>query len=150
MIALGLSSAMTAQIGDPTLEKYVSLGVGGILAGTIFYFYRQLVNQTADRAVQNLVDSREQTSLVLKVVQENSAVSAGLQTMVTSLHGALDLMIREQRDRYEMDLRNSSAKAATDAASIAAAASAALAVVERAKTDALAVVSTAATEARRK
>ena len=105
MIGLGTMFLLATEIGDPTVERYVSLGVGGILAATIFYFYRQLAAQALEREKQNADAHQAQTTVILGVVQDNTRAVAGLEATVASFHTTVDTMNREQRERYEQTLR---------------------------------------------
>lgn len=110
MLGLGSALLLASEIGDPNIERYVSLGVGGLLAATIFYFYRQLVTQTIARERENTENLRTQSAVILSVVQENTRVSAVLQETVASFHVTVDTMNRDQRERYEQTLRMEKAR----------------------------------------
>lgn len=58
---------------DETLKFFASLGVGGVLAGVIFYFYQQRV--TADmNARDRLLDTEiRRSDMLMTVVKENTA-----------------------------------------------------------------------------
>lgn len=132
------------------IEKWVSLGIGGVLALLMFYFYRQLAAQSIDREVANVKAARMQTDMMVGVVQENSKVTSALVTTVDNLHRSLGQMTDELRIRYEQSLRDSVASAVKHGDHVAEASRAALAVLESAKVSALAVVTAAADEAERK
>ena len=61
------------------LQLLAPLGIGGALAGVMFYWHRQ------DRA-QWLEAERGRTDLLIRVVQDNTAVVAKLVTLLEHQH----------------------------------------------------------------
>lgn len=78
---------------DTEFFKYLTtLGVGGILAGFMFHFYRQDVRGYTDLW-------RGQAEALVLVVKDNTAALTKLVTLVDALHQRLD------RDRWEDEAR---------------------------------------------
>lgn len=74
---------------DP-LQWFATLGVGGILAGVMFYFYRALTTQFTEYVKQQLEHQRDQTLIVVQVVKENTESNTRLVTMIDAMHRRLD------------------------------------------------------------
>jgi shikimate 5-dehydrogenase len=117
MFGLGAFSLFTSEIGDPQIEKYVQLGIGGVLSAVIFYFYRQQAATLAERERENaeLLAKRErenadaykiQAALLIATLQETSRVNTQLSTAVSELRTQLAELTKDQRDRYEQELRD--------------------------------------------
>lgn len=88
---------------DSEFVKFLmTLGVGGILAGMMFFFYR--------RDVQNITQLwKTQTEMLVTVVSENTksnlAVTQSneqIAAMLTTLHQRLDMLAYEQRDHNKV------------------------------------------------
>lgn len=58
---------------DDILKFFASLGVGGILAGVIFYFYHQRVTEWLKSADTRLEVEQRRSDALLLVVKENTA-----------------------------------------------------------------------------
>lgn len=58
---------------DETLKFFASLGVGGILAGVIFYFYHQRVTANETAAEKRLEVEQRRGDTLITVVKENTA-----------------------------------------------------------------------------
>lgn len=65
------------------MQWFATLGVGGVLAGMMFFFYRKDV-----RAITELW--KTQTELLVNVVQENTRSNVQLTSVVDALHRRLD------------------------------------------------------------
>ncbi len=55
------------------MKFFASLGVGGILAGVIFYFYHQRVTDWMKTADTRLEIEQRRSDVLLEVVKENTA-----------------------------------------------------------------------------
>lgn len=78
---------------EPEFLKYfATLGVGGVLAGFIFWFYRKDSNEHA-KAWQG------QSEMLVQVVRENTAAITSLQATTTSLQGAIGGLQKEMSER---------------------------------------------------
>lgn len=58
---------------DDIMKFFASLGVGGILAGVIFYFYHQRVSDWMKSADTRLEAEQRRSDALLLVVKENTA-----------------------------------------------------------------------------
>jgi hypothetical protein len=58
---------------DDIMKFFASLGVGGILAGVIFYFYHQRVTDWMKSADTRLEAEQRRSDALLLVVKENTA-----------------------------------------------------------------------------
>lgn len=65
------------------MQWFATLGVGGVLAGMMFFFYRKDV-----RAITELW--KTQTEMLVNVVQENTRSNVQLTSVVDALHRRLD------------------------------------------------------------
>lgn len=65
------------------VKWFATLGVGGILAGVMFMFYRKDVKQYTDLW-------KEQSGILMAVVKENTASNTKLITVIDALHRRLD------------------------------------------------------------
>jgi len=69
---------------DPEFVKWLAtLGVGGVLAGFMFHFYRKDVRQFTDLW-------RGQSEALMLIVKENTSSNTKLTTMIDALHRRLD------------------------------------------------------------
>lgn len=69
---------------DAEFVKWLStLGIGGILAGLMFLFYRKDVKQYTELW-------QSQASILMTVVKENTASNTKLITVIEALHRRLD------------------------------------------------------------
>lgn len=57
---------------DDILKFFASLGVGGVLAGVIFYFYHQRVTEWMKTADTRLQMEQRRSDVLLEVVKENT------------------------------------------------------------------------------
>lgn len=105
LMALSAGTVFAADIPDPSVERWVSLGVGGILAATIFWFYRRQVDESNRRERENAEAYKVQAALMIVTLQDNSRATTHLSAAVTELRGVVSDSSREQRERYEADLR---------------------------------------------
>lgn len=112
LTALSAGTVFAAEIAEPALMPWATLGVGGILAGTILYFYVQLA--AASRKREQEVALREaltadayrvQAALMITTLQANSAATTLLSAAVSELRTVVSDSSREQRERYEAELR---------------------------------------------
>ena len=65
------------------LKWLATLGVGGVLAGFIFHFYRKDVRAYTEQW-------RGQSELLVTVVKENTSSNTKLVTVIDALHRRLD------------------------------------------------------------
>lgn len=77
------------QAMDP-IQWFATLGVGGILAGVMFYFYKQLNERFTDYVKSQLEHQKTQTEQVINVVKENTESNTKLVTMIDAIHRRLD------------------------------------------------------------
>lgn len=76
---------------DPEFLKFlIQLGVGGAIAGIIFFFYRKDVRSYTDLWQQQTARSDAQVAAMIKVVAENSANTAVNTEVLKSLHKRID------------------------------------------------------------
>lgn len=81
---------MEQLVVDNDLFKWlVSLGVGGVLAGAMFMFYRKDMKQFTEQW-------KMQTELLLAVVRENTASNVRMEELLKALHRRLDNDARER------------------------------------------------------
>lgn len=85
---------MMLPMQEPTmpdvLQWFATLGVGGILAGMMFFFYRKDVRQHTEMW-------KTQTTLLVEVVRENTSSNTKLIGLFEALHTRLDDNHREAR-----------------------------------------------------
>lgn len=72
------------------LKFLVQLGVGGSIAGIIFFFYRKDVRSYTDLWQAQTARSDAQVAAMIKVVAENSANTAVNTEVLKSLHKRID------------------------------------------------------------
>lgn len=72
------------------MQWFATLGVNGILAGVMFFFYRQLTTQFTDFVKAQLEAQTTQTSTIVMVVKENTESNTKLVTMIDAMHRRLD------------------------------------------------------------
>lgn len=106
LLVLGSSLSLAQGIPDPIIERYVSLGVGGALAATIFYFYRQLADQSIKKAEENANAYRQQAEILIEVLNDHTKMTAELVASARASTAAIDVLIREQRAQYEDTLKD--------------------------------------------
>lgn len=71
-------------MSDPDFLRFMAtLGVGGVLAGFMFYFYRKDTREQTELW-------RTQTDLLVKLIQSNIEANTGLKAAVEALHKRLD------------------------------------------------------------
>ncbi len=76
---------------DPEFLKFlIQLGVGGAIAGIIFFFYRKDVRSYTDLWQAQTARSDAQTAAMIKVIAENSANTAVNTEVLKSLHKRID------------------------------------------------------------
>lgn len=114
LMALGTGTVLATEIGDPSIERYLSLGVGGALAATIFYFYKQLSVQYAKREKEIGEESKLQAALLIVTLQDSTKVNTVLSAAVTELRQTVNELNRDQRERYEQELRDAGGRRAYD------------------------------------
>lgn len=114
LMALGTGTVLATDIGEPSLERYVSLGVGGVLATTIFYFYKQLSAQFAKREKETAEEYKLQAALLIVTLQDSTKVNTVLSAAVTELRTTVNELNRDQRERYEQELRDAGGRRAYD------------------------------------
>lgn len=79
--------------GTPPMEPiqwFATLGVNGILAGVMFYFYKHLNERFTEYVKQQNEHQQRQTTLLVEVVRENTASNTKVVTMVDAMHRRLD------------------------------------------------------------
>lgn len=84
-----------------------SLGVGGAIAGLLFFFYRKDVRSYTDLWKEQAMINFEQTKQMMALVAQNSAVIASNTEVLKSLHRRIDHLDGTQFD-LEHDRRRSS------------------------------------------
>lgn len=114
LMALGAGTVLATEIGEPSIERYVSLGVGGVLATTIFYFYKQLAAQSAKREKETSDEYKLQAALMIVTLQDATKVNTVLSAAVTELRTTVNELNRDQRERYEQELRDAGGRRAYD------------------------------------
>lgn len=119
--ALGAGTVLATEIGDPAVMPWATLGVGGVMALTIFYFYRKQAEESAKREREVAEHAQEtaqaykvQAALLIVTLQENSKVTAQLSGVVADLRTVVSESSREQRERYEQDLRDAGGRRGYD------------------------------------
>lgn len=70
-------------VDNEFLKWFATLGVGGVLAAFMFWFYRQDVKQYTD-------EWRGMSDILTTVVKENTAAQTKLTTVIEALHRRLD------------------------------------------------------------
>lgn len=73
------------------LQELAPLGVGGILAGVLFFFYRKDANTYIEQW-------RGQSALVVEIVKQNTQALAQNTEVLRSLHRRLDRLDGDKRD----------------------------------------------------
>lgn len=76
----------------PDFDFLATLGVGGVLAGVMFMFYRKDVRQFTELW-------KVQSEMLMVVVKENTSSNVTLVEMVRSLHKRLDQDNRRADER---------------------------------------------------
>lgn len=114
LMALSTGTVLATEIGDPSIERYLSLGVGGALAATIFYFYKQLSIQSAKREKETAEEYKLQAALLIVTLQDSTKVNTVLSAAVTELRTTVNELNRDQRERYEQELRDAGGRRAYD------------------------------------
>jgi hypothetical protein len=74
------------MVDQDFMRFLASLGVGGIIAGLMFMFYRKDVRLYTDQW-------KGQSELLMQVVRENTAAVTANTTVVQSMHERLDLIL---------------------------------------------------------
>jgi len=74
------------------IKWFATLGVGGILAGVMFVFYRRDLRQYTDMW-------KGQSDDLIQVVKENTASNTKLVTVIDALHRRLDLTEWQEKHR---------------------------------------------------
>lgn len=74
------------------LQWLSTLGIGGVLAGMMFYFYRKDVKQYTELW-------RGQSDALMTVVKENTKAITENTAVVQSLHSHMDLNDRRREER---------------------------------------------------
>lgn len=78
------------------MKWFATLGVGGILAGVMFFFYRKDVQMYTDLW-------KIQSEQLTKVVQENTAATTRNNVVLDALHRRLD---REEYEKRKKELES--------------------------------------------
>lgn len=84
---------------DPDLSKwFATLGVGGVLASMMFFFYRKDIKQYTELW-------KAQSELLIQVVKDNTVAVTKNTAVVETLHKRLDGELRHFReeDRHSDD-----------------------------------------------
>lgn len=83
----------------PEVVKFLAtLGVGGVLAGVIFWFYRK-------DAIAHSESWQGQSEALLEVVKDNTKAVAALQGTTSALQVTIDALRHEMSDRELARLR---------------------------------------------
>jgi hypothetical protein len=81
------------------LEWFATLGVGGIVAGFMFLFYRRDMKQFTQQWIEESKLNRETLNQVMSVVRDNTVALTKVLTTIDSLHRRLDgVRTAPQRD----------------------------------------------------
>ena len=81
----------------PEMFKFAAtLGVGGVLAGLIFWFYRK-------DSLSHAEAWQGQSEALLRVVKDNTAAVTALQQTTSALQVTIELLRRDIADRDRMD-----------------------------------------------
>jgi hypothetical protein len=81
------------------LEWFATLGVGGIVAGFMFLFYRRDMKQFTQQWIEESKLNRETLNQVMSVVRDNTIALTKVLTTIDSLHRRLDgVRTAPQRD----------------------------------------------------
>ncbi len=83
------------------IQWFATLGVNGILAGVMFYFYKQLNERFTDYVKAQHEEQKSQSKLLVEVVRENTASNTKVVTMVDAMHRRLD----EDRGHFRAEPR---------------------------------------------
>lgn len=74
---------------DP-IQWFATLGVNGVLAGVMFYFYKQLNERFTDYVKAQNEHQKENTTLLVNVVIANTESNTKVVSMVDAMHRRLD------------------------------------------------------------
>lgn len=86
-------------MADGEMAKWLAtLGVGGVLAGVIFYFYQKHASEWAKR-LEGFIDlERHRTDALIRVVSENTASNSAVIKAVESNTKMLDMLCQQVWD----------------------------------------------------
>lgn len=97
---------------EPVLDQefirfLLQLGVGGVIAGILFFFYRKDVRQFTDLWREQAKLNSEQTAAMIAVVKENTIAFTQNTEIARSLHKRIDRLelLRIVTDEEEKDIR---------------------------------------------
>lgn len=77
---------------DEVIKWFATLGVGGVLAGIMFFFYRKDVKQYTDLW-------KGQSDALMRAIVDNTAATTKNNVVLDALHRRLD------REEYERQIR---------------------------------------------
>lgn len=81
------------------LVKFLSsLGVGGVIAGVLFFFYRKDVKQFTDLWQAQAALNYKQAELMIAIVKENTAAFIQNTEVLKSMHRRLDAWDRRHEE----------------------------------------------------
>lgn len=80
------------------LKEFGMYGIGGILAGIIFWFYIKREKEHKEFVIECIADKAEQNSALVTVVKDNTAAMTKNTTVIEALHRRLDGELRHHRD----------------------------------------------------
>lgn len=78
------------MLDNEFIKWLAGLGVGGVLAGMLFMFYRKDVKQFTDLWKMQSDREAARTEMLIGVVRENTSSNTQLVEMIRSLHHRLD------------------------------------------------------------
>ena len=84
--------------------QIASYGVGGILAGIMFWFYQKREKEHKEFAIDCMQDKEVQNNVLVTVVKENTAAVTKNTTVIEALHKRLDGEFRHYRDQERTNL----------------------------------------------
>lgn len=76
---------MAGEVVTPGLEWWATLGIGGVLAGFMFVFYRKDVKQFTTLWEAQATKMETLVNVVLSVVKENTASNSKLITLIENV-----------------------------------------------------------------
>lgn len=81
---------------DEFVKWLVTLGVGGVLAGVIFWFYRIDSNRCREQWAG-------QTAILVDTVKEHTAALMEVKGLLEALHRRIDVDVAQRRDQASGD-----------------------------------------------
>jgi IS1 family transposase len=82
----------------PLWKELGALGVGGMIAGIIFFFYQKREKEHKELLMELLKEKTMQMEMLMSTLRENSAVIAKHTTVLDALHRRLDGELNHHRE----------------------------------------------------